>query len=415
MRTWKLALMAGCTLAAGCGGKPEPAPQSEGGARVAPLPAPVARKRPPGPLERRGSFAFDGVPLPEVIGELGRAHGLRVSVSPSIPVERWARHKVTLRMADVQVRAFFDWLVRPLGVEYAIEDTNSVWLTRGDELLLTEPLCARTYHVPTHFRARRPVRGALRFAREQRAIVQALHQCLRYVEDRREGCRLAFHGDQDVLVARLPEAGHLRLVAALDAMRHGSEPPGLPRPALHQLRAKLGVSIACKGGPQPVGRVLANVAEQAKVNLGWDGGRLGSPVVAIHKGPHSVREVLDAVVKQTKVRRYHLEPGRGIWLDLEGQREDLPESGATRWDRAMVRAYDVRPLLLHSSPQSVLKELRRQVDPGQWGSGLPAASVFAPTYRLIVVHDAAGQRRVASVVQAMLGEGLRAPKANTRD
>lgn len=415
MDTFKIAVIAGCLLAAGCGGRPEPVPEPEAEPPVAPAPEAARPERPPGVLDRRASFAFDGVPLPAVIGELERKHGLRVSVASSVPVAHWASHKVTLRMADVRLRAFLDWLVRPLGVEYAVEDEGSVWLTRGDELLLAEPLRVRTYQVPTHFRTRRPVRGALRFAREQRAVLKTLHECLRYVEDRREGCRLAYHGEQDVLVARLPVAGHLRLAKVLEAMRYGVEPPGLPRPAMHQLRAKLRTGIAFEGGAQPVGRVLAHVAKQADVNLGWDSARLGSPVVAIRKGIHSVQHVLDAVLKQTKALRYTLEPDRGIWLYTDGQTEDFAESGATPWDRAVVRAYDVRALMFQGASDTLIKRLQKQVDPGMWGRGLPGASLFAPTYRLIVVHDAAGQRRVASVVHAMLEDAARSPVVRKKD
>ena len=42
--------------------------------------------------------------------------------------------------------------------------------------------------------------------------------------ERRPECALAFHGQQDVLVARLPARGHRRLVEVLRAMRFGTPP-----------------------------------------------------------------------------------------------------------------------------------------------------------------------------------------------
>jgi len=401
-------------LAAGCGREPGPGVRLGEPAPPDTVPPPRRPGRSPGPLDRRASFAFHAVPFPKLIGTMERRYGLALGVSPAVPVERWAACKVTLRMADVSVRAFLDWLVRLLGAEYAVEEGGGVWVTRGDELLLGEPLCVRSYAVPPHFRTRRPVRGALSFVREQREILATLHECLGYLEARRKGCRLAFHGEQAVLVARLPPRGHLRLASLLDAMRYGTEPPGLPRPARHQLRASLRSAVACDWPPGPLASVLARVAEQARVNLGWDAARLGDPVVAVPKGSHTLKQVLDAVMRQTRLGRYELEPGHGIWLYLEGQDENLPDSGATLWDRALVRAFDIRPLLEQSTPEAILAHLRRQVDPGQWERGLPAASVFAPTRRLLVVHDADGQRRVASVVQQMLARALRPPDSRGR-
>ena len=405
----------GFVVAAGCGRRPE----------VLPRPEPVRQPEPPAqnpqppkprprPLEQRDSFAFDGVPFPDVIGKLARDHGVKIGVSRAIPIERWARHRVTLRMGDVTRRALLDWLVRPLEAEYAIEEDGAVWLTRGDDLLLGERLEVRTYVVPTHVRVRRPLAGRISFAKEQRLIIDTLERGLRYLLDRRKGCRLAFHGEQDVLVARLPAPGHARLEALLDAMRHGTDRRALPRPALRQLRAKLRARVTCDGTPRPVADMLARAGAQAKLNFGWDAGRLGSPVVTLPRGEHELRDVLRTVTAQTKLARYVLEPGRGIWLYLEGQDTDFPESGATLWDRMVVRAFDVRPLLERGSAESVIEEVQKQVDPGQWQRGFPSAAVFTLTARLIVVHDAAGQRRVASVVQAMLERAMTPPAGGER-
>jgi hypothetical protein len=109
--------------------------------------------------------------------------------------------------------------------------------------------------------------------------------------------------------------------------------------------------------------------------------------------------------------RYEVEPGRGIWLCLEGQDAGFPSSGATLWDRAFVRAYDVRPVLERLSPEALMEHLRKNVDPGQWNRGLPAAAAFLPTHRLIVVHDEPGHRHVASVVRELLERYGKPPAA----
>ena len=405
-----IALLA-CSLA-GCPRKPEPgvrpAPARAAPRRMAPR-SPTRPKPVPGPLEQRASFDFDRVPFPDVIGALERDHGLRLGISGSIPFERWARHTVTLRMRDVERRAFLDWLVRPLGAMYAIEEKGGVWLARDDELLLTAPLELRTCTVATHVSARPPLRGSLSFVKEQRLIVDTAESGLRLLFDRRKGCRLAFHGEQDILVARLPARGHRRLAAVLDAMRHGTEPPGLPSPTLHELRAKLRAPVTCDGQPKALGPLLWQAARQVEVNFGWDASRLGSPAVTVPQGQHALADVLRAVVAQTKVGRYALEPGRGIWLYAAGEPKRSHDSGATPWDRAVVRAFDVRPLLMRSSRESILKRLQTQVDSGRWQRGLPSAAIFTPTARLIVVHDPAGQQRVASAVQGMLEEALAPP------
>ena len=404
-----LTALLACMVAVGCGRRPEPVAPPEPAPRP-PRPPAVRPARPLGPLDERASFAFDAVPLPEVIGRLGRDHGVRLALSRSVPFDRWARHTVTVRMADVSRRAFLDWLIRPLGAVYGVEGHGAVWVARDDELLATEALVLRSYSVPTHVRARRPVQGRLSFAREQRVILDTLEAGLRYLLDRRKGCRLAFHGEQDILVARLPARGHARLAELLDAMRYGTGPPELPSPARHELQARLRVQVACEGRPMALASLLARVGEQARLNFGWDAQRLGAPVVSIPKGKHAVDDILRAVLAQTSLARYDLEPGHGIWLYPKGQDKNARPSSATPWDRAVVRAHDVRPLLARSRRETILDELHKRVDPGQWKQGLPALAIFSPTARLLVVHDPAGQQRVATAVQEMLASALTAPR-----
>ncbi|HPD15327.1 MAG TPA: hypothetical protein PLE19_10270 [Planctomycetota bacterium] len=367
-------------------------------------------ERPADPMDQTGTFSFDGMPLPEVITRLAREAGIAVTVSPTLPVAEWSQHRVTLRMKGVRRRALFDWLVRPLRAQYAIEAGGGVWISRSNDLLEEEPLEVRSYRVPTHLTSTRPMRGLLVFEREQAAVVETLEACLRYVEERRPGCRIAFHGAQDVLVARLPLRAHRRVAAILDAMRHGTGLAPLPFPSVLDLQAKLDATLDWSTPPRPANHTLLAIAEQADVNLGWDASALGARLVAIPQGKYTVRELLDAVVRQTPLGRYDCEPGHGIWLYLEGQDENYPSSGATPWDRAVVQAYEIRALLPHTTPEALLAHIRKQVDPGDWARGLPAASVFLPTERLIVLHDEAGQRRIAAVLRE-LAENRRGPRA----
>ncbi len=382
---------------------PEP-PKKAAGRAVAPRP-----ERPPDPLAERAAFAFDDVPLPEAISRLSRDHKLALTVSPAIPVGHWGRHRVTLRMKDVSRRAFLDWLVRPLEAQYAVEAGGGAWLSRGDDLLDDEPLEVRTCRVPTHMASSTPVRGALVFAREQAAVLETLTTCLRYMLERRPGCPIAFHGGQDLLVARLPARGHARLAALLHAMRHGSGLPDLPKPSHLDLRTRLDTAFDWTTPPGPANRLLSRIAEVADVNLGWDPAPLVTRLVAIPAGKYTLRQMLDAVVRQTPLGRYEAEPGHGIWLYQEGQDTNFAACGATLWDRAAVRAYDVRVILPHLSPEALLAHIRKLVDPGDWTRGLPAASVFVPTGRLIVVHDEAGQNRIAAVVRELAAKYRNVP------
>lgn len=365
---------------------------------------PVVLGRPearPDPWDQRGDFAFEAVTFPEVVSRLSRDHKLYITVSPSIPTAEWSALRVSLRMNNVSRRAFLDWLVRPLQARYALEGDSSVWLTRGDEPPDDEPLETRTYRVPTHLVSERPLPGILVYEREQAAVVDTLHACLRYIEERRPGCRIAFHGGQDVLAARLPPRGHARLVAVLDAMRYGSPLPELPSPSALELKTQLETPFVWDGPPGPANHVLFRIAEITKTNLGWPAAALLASHVTVPAGKQTLGQMLDAVVKQTPLGRYELEPGHGIWLYMKGQDANFPPSGATAWDRAVVRAFDVRAILPHLTPEALLAHLRKQVDPQDWGRGLPAAAVFVPTARLIVVHDDPGQRRVAAVVREL--------------
>lgn len=382
-----------------------PPPPPEAAAGKGPGPGP----RKADPLDQRIELALDGATLPEVISKLSHDVPVAVSVSATIPVSEWSQHRVALRANGVTLRAFLDWLVRPLRAQYALDGSGGVWLSRSDDLLDDEPLELRSYRVPTHLTSTRPVRGALVFEREQAWVVETLHACLQYIEERRKGCRLAFHESQDVLVARLPGCGHTTLDSLLYAMRHGSALLALPSPSAVELRERLDATVAWDQPPGPASHLLFRIAEAARVNLGWDPAPLAASMLAIPKGTYTLRQLLDAAVRQTPLGRYDLEPGHGIWLYREGQDANLPASGATPWGRAIVQAYGVRPVLAHLSAEELLAQVRKGVDSTEWTRGLPAAAVFPPTGRLIVVHDEAGQRRVAAVVHDLVERYRRAP------
>lgn len=408
-----------CLGGTACGRRPAPPPAPPPPAKkqgVESRPAPLARpKRAPHPLDRTVSLAFDGVALPDVISRVASKASVGIAVSPIIPVEEWQRHPVTLRMSNVPLRAFLDWLVRPLRAEYVIEADGAVWLTRGDALLLKERVVVRSIRVPPHFRRRRAVRGTFDYRREQKAIVRTLDACLGYLYQQRRGCRLAFHGEIDVLVAALPPRGQARLDEILDAMRYGTEKPKAPHPSRQELLAKLAAPVRCDWGPASVTKILPAVAERAGVNIGWDAPRLGAPRVALPRATLTLRQILALVAQQTRLGACRLEEGHGIWIYLDGERRVFPHSGAVPWDRAFVRAYDVRRLLRRRSPQAIVAALQKQVDPGAWEAGLPAASVFLPTLRLIVVHDEHGQRRVAAVLDDLLVSRIRGVEEPKKD
>jgi hypothetical protein len=389
-----------------CGRRTEPAPETE-----PTVPKPERPPEPPsvpvpvGPLDRRGSFDFDGVVLPAVISRMAKETGLAIAVAPSIPVDEWSRRSVTLRMKDVTIRDFLDWLARIARAEYAVASDGTVWLTRGDSLLLTEPLEVRATRIPTHFAATRPVRGVLDYSKEQEFILTVLKDCLRYLLDRRQGCRLAFHGEQDVLATRLPGRGHKRVEAILHAVRHGTPRPQPPKPSASDIEAALEKPLACDWPPENVSLTLRRVAAMAEVNIGWDSGSLPPPLVVIPRGTHSLAGILKLIIRQTPFGRYKVEPGRGVWLYLEGRTVDFPLRRAVVWDRMVVRAYEIRNLIGARSPSEFLDDLKRRVDPGSWDRGFPAAGIFPPTRRLIIVHDEEGHPRVAAALRVMEGRG----------
>ncbi len=376
--------------------KPEPPPVIE-----KPVEKPVEVET--GPLDKRGTFEFDGATLPAVISRISLDTGVEIGVAPSIPVADWSKRGVTLALKDVTLRDFLDWLARIARAEYAIASDGTVWLTRGDQFLTTEPLEVRATRVPTHFRASRPVRGLLDFSQEQKMIITVLKDCLRYLLDRRPGCRLAFHGEQDVLAVRLPARGHARVEEILHAIRNGTPKPEPPSPSRDDIVAALGKPFICDGPPGPLDDILRKASETAGVNVGWDSGSLPPPMVVIPKGRHSLVSVLKSIIRQTPFGRYEVEPGRGVWLYLAGRTVDFPHSRAVVWDRMVIRAYDVGGLLRGRPPEGVTDELKRRVDPDKWDRGFPAMGIFPPTGRLIVVHDASGHPRIAAALRGMGG------------
>jgi len=390
----------------GCARRTPPAPPAvppEAGRAAAPEPPATV----PDPLDRRVSILYVGEPLPRVISGLSKEPGVALAVAPSIPTAEWSGVAVALRMADVPVRAALDWVARPLGAQYCVEAGGSVWLSRTDDLLEVEPLEARSYRVPTHVVSRVPIRGALVYRREQEAVLDTLRTCLHYMMVRRAGCTLAFYGSNDLLVARLPGRGHARLAALLRAMRFGTQAPAPLRPSVAELRARLRTMVVWSEPAGPASRVLGRVAEAANVNLGWNPQAVAGRSIAIAPGRHSLQELLESVLEQTPLGRLRLEAGHGIWLCGADRRDEHPPSSASPWDRASVRAYDVGTALARLKPEEIVARLHKQVAPGQWDGGLPAAAVFVPTARLIVVHDGAGHRRVAAAVRNIVARSRR--------
>jgi len=345
---------------------------------------------------------LEDVAVPKALGLLDSRHGMRVSISPSIPVDEWQGARLCVAMVAGSRRAFLDWFVRPLRAHFSLEADGGVWVSRTEELLVSEPLVLRTYRVPTHLVSAVPLPGALSYRREQAAIIETLETCLRYLLERRPQCTLAFHGQQDVLVARLPPLGHRRLVEILRAMRFGTPPIRVLSPSREDLKAKLAKRLKWDTRVLPAPRFVAEVARKAGVNIGCDAADLGARAIIVEPGEYAVGQLLEAIVRQSPLGRYDLEPGHGVWLYREGQKENFPLSGASRWDGAEVLAYEVGRLLPRLAPKALLARLKRQVDPGEWERGLPAAAVFVPTSRLIVVHYPEGQRRVAAVLAEMI-------------
>jgi len=342
--------------------------------------------------------ALEDVAVPRALELLESEHGLRVSISPSIPVKEWQGARLCVAMVAGSRRTFLDWFVRPLRAHYSLEADGGVWVSRTEDLLESEPLVLRTYRVPTHLVSAVPLPGVLSYRREQAAIIDTLETSLGYLLERRPECALAFHGQQDVLVARLPARGHRRLVEVLQAMRFGTPPIRVVSPSREDLKAKLAKRLKWEARVLPAPRFVAELARKAAVNIGCNARDLGARPIIVEPGELTVGKLLGAIVRQTPVGRYELEPGHGLWLYREGQKESFPLSGASRWDAVEVRAYDVGRLLPRLAPKALLARLKRQVDPGEWESGLPAAAVFVPTSRLIVVHYPEGQRRVAAVL-----------------
>jgi len=397
-----------------CRKKPEPEPAPEPPPAVErPVEEPVEVEV--GPLDKRGTFTFKRVTLPAVISRIGADTGIEIGVAPSIPVDDWSARAVTLIMQDVTLRDFLDWLARIARAEYALAADGTVWLTRGDRFLTTDPLEVRARRVPTHFKAPRPVRGLLDFSEEQKMVVAVLKDCMRYLLDRRPGCRIAYHGEQDVLAARLPARGHIRLEAILKAIREGTPAPEPPKPSKDKIVEAMEKPFTCDWPPGKLDDVLEKASEASGVNIGWDSGSLAPPTVVIPKGRHSLVSVLESVIRQTAFGRYAVEPGRGVWLYLAGRTVDFPHRRAVVWDRMVIRAYDVSRLIGTRTPDDVMDDLKRRVDPDKWDRGFPAMGIFPPTGRLIVLHDEEGHPRIAAALRAMAsGTGATVPSTKPK-
>jgi hypothetical protein len=287
------------------------------------------------------------------------------------------------------VRLLADWIALQSGGRYRVEPNGALWLTTGLAWAEQEKLDSLFLAV-----------DALHQAPDAADLLGLLRECLGGVLALCPDAVLKFQPGKDQLLAVLPLRAARRLrdvVANLRAPKGLGLPPPLGgTPEEQLLRRALGektLTYECRA--RRLDLVLRDVAEVSGLGTGFEPRHFpeGLPRLTLKLDGVLLREALRELVLAAGFDGCQPVAAGGLWFYRGG--EPYP-SGELLWDTAVVRAYDLEPILARLpelSGEAVAHHVRQRVFPDSWRDG--AACVYhAPTGKLLVVHGPDAQERV---------------------
>jgi hypothetical protein len=414
VRACALAALVLCiVLAAGCSQPPRATPQPQvtppvlfnetdwGEAELLGKSAQEIRRLVAGALHTPVTLSFRGASLQTVVKELSQKSGLAIGVTPDV-LDASRGRLLDLDVREMPACEALDWITRLAGAWYAVEGRQTVFITRNRRWVSDDRLQLRHYRVGTFWRTP-PTAGRFAFVGEKEELVHILGYALRHTTAGRPGAQIVVDPTGARLSAKLPRRGHDKLAAVLDELKkpRKSEPPE-PDPFPAYRADLLRRRIACDFGVQDARRIADELGRRARVHVGFDYRALKPDrrLFALNDGETALGDALERFARRAGLGDVVVEPGHRVWI-LGRDQDDavLRRTGRLPWDRAEVRSHYIRTLVRQYGVGRILESIRKTVSPGLWDGDLPVAFYHQPSGRLVVIHDARGQRGVAAVIE----------------
>lgn len=389
-----------------------------------------------GALGARVSLSLRSATLQSATRELSDRSRLGIGIAPDAAAAA-ENHPIDLDLRDLPARHALDWVTRLAGTFYAVETTDTVFITSDRSWASQDRLQMKSYPLGTFSRFPRPMPEKYDPAEEAAKLAALLRETLRHVTAGHANASFVIDPAVSRLTALLPPRGHAKLERILEELKEPREyRPPLPVSDARDEADALAATVLCNFPRQDVRRVADELARRANVNIGFDY-RLIDPdrrEVALALGETSLARALDALANAAALGKVVPEPGRRFWILARTQdRRVLRQSGELPWDRAAVRSYYIEPLVRQFTAdwtfRSIQEELTRTdgdaappivfcnvpddrltatrtvyrtARQGEWDPGLPVALYHAPSGRLVVIHDDDGQRAVANIIDQLM-------------
>ncbi|HLX60786.1 MAG TPA: hypothetical protein VKX17_05840 [Planctomycetota bacterium] len=309
---------------------------------------------------------------------------------------------LALEASHTPLRHLLDGIARQTSTRYRADGERGFWLIKPSDSCRDEAL--------------EPVAAGVDALHEKADAADLMLPLQEYLKPARarDGASVAFQNER--IVGMLPKTAgaHLKEIAA--ALREPTlntvPAPTPPTPAEEALHTTLGDALVTQRGRFRLDRLLRELAESAKLSIGFDPRDFpkGIPYVKIAYENAPLRQVLRDLVDEVGFDGCSIEAPAGVWF-YKGERP-FP-SGECLWDTAVVRAYDLKPVLAALTPEAanfltgevIAHKVRSMVYPASWND--PGTLIFfhAPTQKLVVLHAPEAQRRVVELLNDFCERG----------
>jgi hypothetical protein len=367
-----------------------------------------------GALHAPVSLSLRGASLQTAVKELSQKSGLAIGVTPPVLSASEGR-LIDLDIREMPACDALDWITRLIGAWYAVEGTQTVFITRDRRWVSDDRLRLKHYAVGTFWR-NPPTAGRFRFAAEREELVQILGYALRHTTQDRPGARVIVDPTGSRLSAQLPRRGHAKLALILEELKKPREVETAEADPFPAYRADLlRIPVTCDFAVQDARRTADELGRRARVHVGFDYRVIKDErrQFALNEGQATLGRALERFARRAGLGDIVVEPGRRVWIlaaDQDGA--VLRRSGRLPWDRSVVRSHYIKGLVRQYGASRILESIRKTVSPGLWDGDLPVAFYHEPAGRLVVIHEPSGQRGVAAVIDKWRSTQRPEPPAN---
>ncbi len=269
--------------------------------------------------ERLVSLSVRSERVGKVIRSLSVLAGVDVTVDPAVlDPASLERTYVTLEVERMRFFDVMDWLTRQLGAFYYVKDPLTVVITRGD--------------IPRSVLRPATLSVAGLVAGDGSVFLEKVRKVVEYPSPGLH-CRLSLTKDGGLLMVYAPPevVSRLRKIFSMLCAAGDTLPPAVRDGKIEVL---LGKKLIADFGLIDLHELVGIIARKTSLNVGYDSKYVAEgrarETLWIKEGYVTVGRLLDVVVEDGGFDRWEVEPGRGVWLYVRGEKP-RPVSGRLPW------------------------------------------------------------------------------------